>query len=116
MGSKALFLTCIAVFMAVMITTEVAAREMVEENSIPFEEQKMTKPAPGVVESKHHRWGWGGYGGYPWGGYGGYGGGYGGYPWGGYGGGYGRGWGYGGGYGGGYDGGYRANVREANEP
>ncbi|KAL3506533.1 hypothetical protein ACH5RR_031915 [Cinchona calisaya] len=115
MGSKTLLFLCISLAIILMITSEVAARELAETstsvyNSKPFETN-------GVEEAKYPGGGYGGfpgggYGGYPGGGYGGYpGGGYGGYPGGGYGGypggGYGGypGGGYGGNPGGGYGGG-----------
>ncbi|KAI3470075.1 hypothetical protein Pfo_026738 [Paulownia fortunei] len=106
MGSKAIVFVGLLLATVLLISSEVAARELAEtSNTVDTSKEAEKTNGADVNDAKYPG---GGYGGYPGGGYGGYpGGGYGGYPGGGYGGYPGRG-GYGGGYPGrgGYGGGY----------
>ncbi|KAK2997878.1 hypothetical protein RJ639_025494 [Escallonia herrerae] len=103
MVSKAIIYLGLLLAIFLLISSEVAARDLAETATKSTINTEATKGANGVKEAKYPG---GGYGGYPGGGYGGYpGGGGGGYPRGGYGGypggGYGGrpGYGGGGGYG-----------------
>ncbi|CAK9133402.1 unnamed protein product [Ilex paraguariensis] len=97
MGSKAFLFLGLSMAIVLLITSEVAARELAETSTT----NENTDETNGVDDAKYPGGGYGGnpgggYGGYPGGGYGGYpGGGYGGYPGGGRGG-YGSRSGYGG--------------------